>query len=100
MRQGHSIRANDRAAATHWGHQVKIEGDRPLVDRLSAPIRSALAGRNAVYSVSIDGVGRCGEVIVAISGAKGRLPLLFGNDELDDGYVRSVVQRTVERYDF
>jgi hypothetical protein len=99
MRPGHFTTPGDPGPA-HRVDTVQIDGDRPLVDRLSEPIRSALAGRTAFYRVTIDGVGRCGEVIVAISGAKGRLPLLFGQGELDAGYVRSVVQRTVETYNF
>jgi hypothetical protein len=50
--------------------------------------------------VNIDAVGRVGEVVVSIEGSKGRLPLLFGKDELEPGFVFRVVDDAIRRYDF
>jgi hypothetical protein len=79
---------------------VEIEGEALLLEELAECIDEALGGGNAYYHVKLDGVGRCGEVVVRIDGRKGRLPLLFGRGELEPGYVRSVVRSTVERFEF
>ncbi len=57
-------------AEQDWGW-VEIEGEAPLLDDLSECIREALRGRNARYHVRLDAVGRCGEIIVRIEGARG-----------------------------
>jgi hypothetical protein len=76
-----------------------ISGDSEvLVDRLKAPLHRALVGRRTFYSVRIETVGRVGEVLVSITGSKGRLPLLFGHEELEPGYVASVVHDVVDRF--
>ena len=81
--------------------RVQIQGEgQPLIERLREPVCRALEDRPAFYSVRIDATGRVGEVLVRIEGAKGRLPLLFGHDELEPGYVFRVVRDTVTRYDF
>ena len=66
---------------------------------LAEPLRRALADGRAFYAVRIETIGRVGEVMVSIDGAKGRLPLLFRPEELDAGYVCSVVKDTVRRFD-
>lgn len=78
---------------------LRIEGERTLLERFEEPLRRALGGRRAYYQVHIDSVGRCGEVLISIVGTKGRLPLIFGQEELEPGYVGSVVRDTVEKYD-
>ena len=45
-------------------------------------------------------MGRVGEVLVSITGPSGRLPLLFGHEELEPGYVSSVVRNAVEKFAF
>jgi hypothetical protein len=76
-----------------------ISGDNDgLVDRLRAPLSRALEGRCSFYSVRIEAVGRVGEILVSITGSKGRLPLLFGNEDLEPGYVSSVVRDVVTKY--
>jgi hypothetical protein len=81
--------------------EVQFEGDgKRLIEQLEGPLRRALEERPAFYSIHIDAVGRVGEVLVRIEGSKGRLPLLFGREELEPGYVFRVVRDTVTRYDF
>ena len=76
-----------------------ISGDNEvLVDRLRAPLRRALEGRRSFYSVRIEAVGRVGEILVSITGSKGRLPLLFGHEDLEPGYVSSVVRDVVTKF--
>ncbi len=80
---------------------VEIGGnDKGLVDRLAEPLQRALSGRHSFYAVRIETVGRVGEVMVRIDGSKGRLPLLFRPEDMDAGYVCSVVKDTVRRFDF
>lgn len=79
---------------------VEVRGnDNGLVARLAEPLQRALSGRHSFYSVRIESVGRVGEVMVSIDGTKGRIPLLFGPEEMDAGYVCSVVKETVRRFD-
>jgi len=81
-------------------HRVVVGGDdRSLVDRLAEPLQNALAGRRSLYAVHIETVGRVGEVMVSIDGTKGHVPLLFGPEDMDAGYVCSVVKDTVSRFD-
>lgn len=75
-----------------------FEGDPLLLDRLEEPLRRALGQRRVYYQIRIETFGRCGEILVAILGAKGRLPLIFARDELEPAYVASVVRDTVEKY--
>jgi hypothetical protein len=79
---------------------IEIEGEARLLDGLAEAVRVALADQGTSYHVRIDGVGRCGEVMVRITGSKGRLPLLFDAGELEPAYVGSVIRRTVEKYAF
>jgi hypothetical protein len=80
---------------------VRIGGDdKGLVARLAEPLQRALSGRRSFYAVRIETVGRIGEVLVSIDGTKGRLPLLFRPEDMDAGYVCSVVRDTVRRFDF
>jgi hypothetical protein len=79
---------------------VDVGGDdKRLVARLTEPLQKALSGRRSLYAVRIETVGRVGEVMIAIDGIKGHLPLLFGPEDMDAGYVCSVVKDTVRRYD-
>jgi hypothetical protein len=79
---------------------IEVGGDDPsLVARLAEPLQRALSSRRAYYAVRIEAVGRVGEVLVSIDGIRGHLPLLFGPEDMDAGYVCSVVKDTVLRYD-
>jgi hypothetical protein len=81
--------------------RIVIRGEsRSVVERLTEPLYRALSRRPALYRVNIDAVGRVGEVVVSIEGSKGRLPLLFGKDELEPGFVFRVVDDAIRRYDF
>lgn len=71
-----------------------------LVDRLREPLQRALGDRRGLYSVRVDSVGRMGEVLVGISGSRGRVPLLFGEEDLEPGHVFQVVRDTVTRLEF
>jgi hypothetical protein len=78
---------------------VEITGESaPVVERLREPLRLALAGRMTSYAVRIETADRVGEVLVAITGHKGRLPLRFASDELEPGYVFRVVTDAVDRF--
>ena len=79
---------------------IQIEGEGACWEGLVAPVRRALDGRGRCYHVRIDGVGRVGEVMVRITGDKGRLPLLFDKADLEPGYVHHVVKSAVEKYEF
>ena len=79
---------------------VLFRGERsPLSERLQEPVRRALGDRRSCYSVEIEPRARVGEIIVSITGSKGRLPLLFRQEELEPGYVFRVVRDAVTRYD-
>jgi len=65
---------------------------------LTEPLQLALAGRNGFYRVDVDTIGRVGEVLISITGSKGRLPLIFGEEELEPGYVFRVVKDTVSKF--
>jgi len=45
-------------------------------------------------------VGRVGQVLVSVSGFRGRLPFFFQPEELEPGYVFRVVKDTVARFEF
>lgn len=78
---------------------LEVRGDsEALVDLLRGPLNKALTGRRSFYDVRVEAVGRVGEVLVSITGSKGRLPLLFGQEELEPGYVSRVVQDAVGRF--
>lgn len=79
---------------------VRIEGqDAHLIERLRDPLRRALGDRRTCYSVRIEAIGRVGEVLVSITGSKGRLPLLLrGEEELEAAYVFRQVSDTVSRF--
>ena len=80
--------------------RVEILGPDALVQRLQGALHQALDDRRRFYRIDVAEVGRCGEVLVSISGTRGRLPLLFALGDLEPGPMRSVVQRTVERFGF
>jgi hypothetical protein len=78
---------------------VRVSGrSEGLVDQLQEPLRLALESRNRFYAVEIDSVGCLGEVLVSITSTRGRLPLLFGREELEPGYVHRIVSDTVVRF--
>jgi hypothetical protein len=78
---------------------VQVRGQSAgLVDQLEEALREALEGRRCFYVVDIDRVGRVGEVLVSITSARGRLPLLFAREELEPGYVHRIVSDTVTRF--
>lgn len=77
---------------------VQIRGEDPaLVEWLRAPLAGALEERHNVYVVEVETVGRGAQVLVCIHGSRGRLPLLFQMDELEQGNVLRVVRDTVIR---
>jgi len=77
---------------------VEISGESPrLVDLLSDAIGQALAGRSRFYVVSVDSIGRAGEVLVSITGSRGHVPLRFAASELEPANVTRVVEETVSR---
>jgi hypothetical protein len=89
------------AREAHAGFgRVYVEGETELVGRLEACLRQALGERGSVYHVDLYAVGRCGEVMLRITGMRGELPLLFHPEELEPGYVRTVVSRTVDKFAF
>jgi len=80
-------------------YHVEFSSDNEtMLGRLREPLNRALDGRSGCYAVEIAAVGRVGEILVAITGSSGRLPLLFGSDELEPGFVSSVVRDAVEKY--
>jgi hypothetical protein len=78
---------------------VEVEGDGALCDRLGGALRRALQDRGRYYHVQIDGVGCVGEVLIRVSGVKGRLPLMFDRSELEPAFVHHVVRSAVEQYE-
>ncbi len=94
------MRTENAGSKSRERHRVVVGGDDTgLVDRLAEPLRNALAGRRSLYAVHIETVGRVGEVMVSIDGTKGHVPLLFGPEDMDAGYVCRVVKDTVRRFD-
>ena len=78
--------------------RIRIWGEDPvLVERLRAPLASALEARRQLYVVEVLAVGRVGEILVSINGNEGRLPLLFQSDELEPAHVLQVVRDTVTK---
>lgn len=78
---------------------LALRGDsEALVNLLREPVNKALTGRHAAYEVRVEAIGRVGEVLVSITGSKGRLPLIFGQEELEPGYVSRVIQDAVDRF--
>jgi hypothetical protein len=81
--------------------RLEITGkNAPLLDHLRAPLHRALADRGRFYAVHVEAVGRVGEVLVSITGSKGRLPLLFSPEDLEPGDVFRTVSDTVDRFGF
>ena len=78
---------------------VRVEGQNALlVERLRDPLHRALGGRRTFYVVKVDSMGRVGEILLSIRGARGHLPLLLREEDLEPGYVASVVKATVDRF--
>ena len=69
-----------------------------LIEQLQEPLRQALESRKRFYAVEIDPIGCLGEVMVSITSSRGRLPLLFGREDLVPGYVHRIVSDTVSRF--
>jgi hypothetical protein len=68
-----------------------------LVARMRRPLLRALSGRHGVYAVWIEALDPRGDVLVSITGSNGRVPLLFGPDELQPRHVSSVVRNALDR---
>ena len=78
---------------------VELSGqNEQIISRLAEPIRKALEDRGTHYTVEIESVGRVGEVLVSITGFRGHVPLCFGAEEMEPGYVARVVRDTVARF--
>lgn len=78
---------------------IQVGGESAaLVARLREPLVQALSGRRTYYAVRVEAIGRIGEVLVSITGSKGRVPLLFRRDELESGHVSTVVRSAVDRF--
>lgn len=78
---------------------IEVFGDSAaLVDRLREPLLRALSPGRRCYAVRVDAIGPMGEVLVSITGSQGRIPLLFGREELEAGHVSRVVQGAVDRF--
>ena len=88
------------AAAASWTggpNLIEVFGDSAaLVDRLREPLLQALSGARCSYAVRVGAIGPMGEVLVSITGSQGRIPLLFGREQLGAAHVSSVVQRAVD----
>lgn len=81
-----------------WRDLVHVVGERAtLVDRMRGPLLEALGGRRRFYAVRVEALGPGGDVLVSITASKGRVPLLFGPDELQDGHVSRVVRGALDR---
>jgi hypothetical protein len=84
-----------------FGDLVQVTGPSPLlVERLTEPLQRALGTRQSPYRVHVDSVGRVGEVLISITGSRGHVPLIFGEEELEPGYVFRVVEDTVVKFGF
>ena len=78
---------------------VEFTGDNAhLLDLLREPISRALGDRRTRYHVQVESVGRVGEVVVTITGFKGRVPLFLGGEELEPGYVTRLINETISKY--
>ncbi len=85
------------ASGTGGPKLIEVFGDSAeLVDRLREPLLQALSGSRCSYAVRVDSVGPMGEVLVSITGSQGRIPLLFGREQLAPTHLSSVVQRAVD----
>jgi hypothetical protein len=82
------------------GHLEITGKNAPLLDHLRDPLHRALGGRGRFYAVHVEPVGRVGEVLVSITGSRGRLPLLFSPEDLEPGDVFRTVSDTVDKYGF
>ena len=72
---------------------VDVVGDgAALVDRMRGPLLRALSGRRAFYAVRVAALGPRGDVLVTITASTGRIPLLFGPDELQAAHISRVVR--------
>jgi hypothetical protein len=67
---------------------------------MRAPLVKALAARRRYYAVTVVPLGPRGDVLVSITGSKGRIPLLFGCHELQPAYVSRVVRGAVSELAF
>jgi hypothetical protein len=78
------------------GGRVQVGGEVALVARLRAALMKAMAGRRAYYAVRVERVGPRGDVLVSITGSKGRLPILFAPRELQAAHIASVVESALD----
>jgi hypothetical protein len=88
------------ASLDRLGH-VEVSGDSTLLRyRLMDPLCRALGDRQRFYTVRVEALGRVGEVLVTITGSRGRLPLILSPQDLEPGDVFRVVSDTVDRFGF
>ena len=79
--------------------RVEVSGDNTLLHYgLTDPLCRALSGRQRFYAVRVEALGRVGEVLVTITGSKGRLPLILSPQDLEPGDVFRMVSDTVDKY--
>jgi hypothetical protein len=76
---------------------VEISGDSAL-DCLRDPLCRALADRHRFYMVHVEALGRVGEVLITITGSRGRLPLILSPQDLEPGDVFRMVSDTVDKF--
>jgi len=85
----------DRAGADAL---IVVEGNgSTLVARMRGPLMRALAGRGSVYAVWVEALGPRGDVLVTITGSRGRIPLVFAPDELQPPHVARVVRGALDK---
>ena len=58
----------------------------------------ALADRHRFYAVHVEALGRMGEVLVTITGSRGRVPLILSPQDLEPGDVFRMVSDTVDKF--
>ena len=81
--------------------QVEVSGDRTLLlHGLMDPLCRALGARQRYYSVRVEALGRVGEVLITITGSRGRLPLIISPQDLEPGDVFRMVSDTVDKFGF
>ena len=81
--------------------RVEVSGDSTLLlYGLMDPLCRALGGRHRFYAVRVEALGRVGEVLITITGSRGRLPLILSPQDLEPGDVFRVVSDTVDKFGF
>ncbi len=78
---------------------VEISGEG-AIESIVEPLCRALGGRHRYYRVRVEPLGGVGEVLVSITGSRGRLPLILNPQDLEPGDVFRVVSDTMDRFGF